>query len=325
MGHRARHAFRWVFAGALAACSAVSARAQAWLPPKGEAWLALGYGNVFSSKHYLGTVNPGEGSTIDVGHIRGNSIALGVGYGLSDRLSASFGIPYEIYKYYGPTPHPGSDLDNGQYHGTWQDYHINLAYQLLLTGSAAVAPYVTGVIPSHDYVYFAHAAPGRDLHEVRLGVAAGSRLDWLLAGSYVQADYSYAFVEEVLGIHHDRSDFYLEAGYFLTPELRLRLLGSGYYTHGGLVFHTPLDLPPELLPYHDVIGHSSQINVGGGVSYALTGAIEVYATYAKSVYGRDGHKIDNAPGFGVSWSFSPQQLARRYFPSKAARTPGGTP
>jgi opacity protein-like surface antigen len=71
--------------------------------------------------------------------------------------------------------------------------------------------------------------------------------------------------------------------------------------------------------------HSSQVNVGGGVSYALTGAIEVYATYAKSVYGRDGHKIDNAPGFGVSWSFSPQQLARRYFPSKVAGTSGGTP
>lgn len=111
----------------------------------------------------------------------------------------------------------------------------------------------------------------------------------------------------------------------MTPELRLRLLGSGYYTHGGLVFKTPLDLPPELLPYHDVIGHSQQINVGGGASYAVTGAIEVYAFYTKSVWGRDGHKVDNAPGLGISWSFSPQQLVRCYFASKAAKIPGGTP
>jgi len=324
MGLRVRRALPWVFAGALVAGSATSVRAQ-WLPPKGEAWLGVSYGNVFSAEHYLGTVSAGESSTIDVGHTRGNSIALQAGYGLSNRLSFSFGIPYQIYKYYGPTPHPGSDQDNGQYHGTWQDYHVSLAYQLLITKSAAVATYVTGVIPSHDYVYFAHAAPGRDLHELRLGLTAGTRLDRLLPGSYLLADYSYAFVEEVQGIHHDRSDAYLEAGYFLTPELRVRLVGSGYYTHGGLVFKTPLDLPPELLPYHDVIGHSSQINVGAGASYALTGAIEIYAFYSRSVYGRDGHKINNAPGFGVTWSFSPEQLARRYFPSKSAKTPGGTP
>jgi hypothetical protein len=303
----------------LAICCAPPARAQAWLPPKGEAWFSVGYGNIFSTKHYFGTVNPGEGSTIDVGHTRGNSVVVQLGYALSDRFSFSVGLPYEIYKYYGPAPHP-TVQDDGRYHGTWQDYHVNLAYQLV-KGNAAVAPFVTAVIPSHDYQYFAHAAPGKDLNEFRLGFAAGSRLDRLLADSYVEAGYSYAFVEKVQGIHHDRSDFDLELGYFLTPEVRVRLLGSGYYTHGGLVFHTPFDLPPSLLPYHDQIGHSSQINVGGGLSYALSGSTEVYAVYAQSVYGRDGHKIDNGLNFGVTYSFSPSQLVRRYFTRKPAATP----
>jgi hypothetical protein len=229
------------------------------------------------------------------------------------------GLPYEIYKYYGPAPHP-TVQDDGRYHGTWQDYHFNLAYQLV-KGNAAVAPFVTAVIPSHDYQYFAHAAPGKDLREYRLGFAAGSRLDSLLADSYAEAGYSYAFVEKVQGVHHDRSDFDLELGYFLTPEMRVRLLGSGYYTHGGLVFHTPFDLPASLLPYHDQIGHSSQINVGGGLSYALSGSTEVYAVYAQSVYGRDGHKIDNGLNFGVTYSFSPSQLVRRFFTRKPATTP----
>jgi len=312
-----------LLSGVVIASTAAPSRAQAWLPPKGEAWFSAGYGSIFSTKHYFGTVNAGESSTIDVGHTRGNSIVLQLGYALSDRFSVSVGLPYEIYKYYGPAPHP-TVLDNGQYHGTWQDYHFNLAYQLV-SGSAALAPFVTAVVPSHDYQYFAHAAPGKELHEYRLGLAAGSRLDRLLAGSYLQADYSYAFVEKVQGIHHDRSDFDLEAGYFLTPEMRVRLLGSGYYTHGGLVFHTPFDLPPSLLPYHDQIGHSSQINVGGGLSYALSGSTEVYAVYAQSVWGRDGHKIDNGLNFGVTYSFSPSQLVRRIFPPKSPGTPVGTP
>jgi len=303
----------------LGVCCAPPLLAQAWLPPKGEAWFSVGYGNIFSTKHYFGTVNPGEGSTIDVGHTRGNSIAVQLGYALSNRFSFSVGLPYEIYKYYGPAPHP-TVQDDGRYHGTWQDYHFNLAYQLV-KGNAAVAPFVTAVIPSHDYQYFAHAAPGKDLREYSLGFAAGSRLDSLLADSYVEAGYSYAFVEKVQGIHHDRSDFDLELGYFLMPELRLRLLGSGYSTHGGLVFHSPLDLPPSLLPYHDQIGHSSQINVGGGLSYALSGSTEVYAVYAQSVYGRDGHKIDNGLNFGVTYSFSPSQLVRRFFTRKPAATP----
>jgi hypothetical protein len=308
-----------LLSGVLAVCCARPVSAQAWLPPKGEGWFSAGYGNIFSTKHYFGTVNPGEGSTVDVGHTRGNSIAFQLGYALSNRFSVSVGLPYEIYKYYGPLPHP-TDQDDGNYHGTWQDYYFNLAYQLV-SGNAAVAPFLTVVVPSHDYQYFAHAAPGKDLNEFRAGFAAGSRLDRLLAGSYLQAAYSYAFVEKVQGIHHDRSDFGLEAGYFLTPEMRLRILGSGYYTHGGLVFHTPFDLPPELLPYHDQIGHSSQINVGGGLSYLISGSTEVYAVYAQSVYGRDGHKIDNGLNFGVTYSFSPSQLVRRFFTRKPAETP----
>jgi opacity protein-like surface antigen len=314
-----RNASVLLLSGVLAVCCASPALAQAWLPPKGEAWFSAGYGNIFSTKHYFGTVNPGEGSTIDVGHTRGNSIAFQLGYALSDRFSFSVGLPYEIYKYYGPAPHP-TVQDDGQYHGTWQDYHFNLAYQLV-RGNAAVAPFVTVVIPSHDYEFFAHAAPGKDLREYRLGLAAGSRLDRLLADSYVEAGYSYAFVEKVQGVHHDRGDFGLELGYFLTPEMRARVLGSGYYTHGGLVFHTPFDLPPSLLPYHDQVGHSSQINVGGGLSYALSGSTEVYAIYAQSVYGRDGHKVDNGLNFGVTYSFSPSQLVRRYFSHKPAATP----
>lgn len=322
-----RVATRGIFAGlAIAAVNASSAGAQAWLPPKGEAFFTLGYGNIFSTKHYLGLADPDGTTETDAGHIRGQTLGLSVGYGITDRLAVSVGIPFVDSKYYGSLPHRLNGVpvsqDDGQYHGYLADYRINLAYQLF-RGSIAVAPFATVVLPSHDYPTFSHAAPGRGLNEYWLGFSAGGRLDRILTGSYVEVTYAYAFVEKVEGIdvNLDRSNFGMELGYFLTPSLAMRLLGSGFYTHGGLVFRTPGSLPPDLFVHHDQIGHSSEVNVGGGLSYALTGSTDVYATYIRSVYGRSVHKIDHGISFGVGWNFSPEQIIRRVFPPKSPGAP----
>jgi hypothetical protein len=319
-GHRL--SWNWLLAAlTVGVLGSATAGAQEWLPPASEAWLSFGYGNLFTSKHYLGVIDPGE---IDVGHIRGQGIALQLGYGLTDRFALSLGIPFVDNKYYctsaGPcTPHPLSNADDGHYHGTFQDYRINVSYQLF-KGEVSVAPFATAVIPSHSYVYFAHAAAGKRLHQYLLGATAGASLDRILPGTYFVATYDYAFVEPVQGINLNRSDFGIEFGYFLsflTPALGIRFLGTGYYTHGGLPTHDPRSLPPELFRYHDQIGKSRAVQLGGGLSYQLTGSTEVFASYLRSVYGRDGLKVDHGISFGVTWNFSPQQLVRRYFPSKS--------
>jgi hypothetical protein len=304
-----------------------TAGAQEWLPPGGEAWLSLGYGNVFTTKHYFGVIDPGQ---TDVGHVRAQGFALQLGYGLTDRFALSFGIPFVDNKYYctpkGPcTPHPFSNVDDGSYHGTFQDYRIGLDYQLL-RGEFSLAPFAAAVIPSHSYVYFAHAAPGKDLHQYLLGFTAAAGLDRFVPGTYFVASYDYAFVERVLGINLDRSDFSIELGYFLsflTPALGVRFLGTGYYTHGGIPVHDPftlLTMPngPELFLHHDQIGKTRSVQLGGGFSYQLSGSTVLYASYLRSVYGRDVLKADNGISFGVTWSFSPKQIIRRYFPPKAA-------
>lgn len=297
----------------------------AWLPPKGEAWLSLGYGNVFVTKHYLGTVaNPGDNVETDIGHVRGQTVAIEVGYAITDRLAVSAAIPLIVNKYDGTRPHypvrgaaSGFTLDDGRYHTTFQDYAFAARYQLF-NAAIAVAPFVAAVIPSHDYYTLSHSAAGRNLNEYLLGVSVGGRLDRLVAGSYFQVGYSYAFVERVAGIQHDRSNVGLELGYFLTPSLAARLIGTGYYTHGGLVFRSGREIAPEIWTYHDLVDHSSAINLGAGLSYALTGSTEVYVSYLRTVQGRGGHKIDQGLSFGVSWSFSPQQIVRQFFPPKSA-------
>jgi len=318
-----------LLSGVLVATTAAPARAQAWLPPKGEASFSLGYGNVFVNRHYLGTGdNPGDNVESDYGHIRSQSFAIGLTYGVTNRLAVSVGLPFVDTKYYGTAgqnffPHT-IPVDDGDYHGTFQDYRIALAYQAF-NGSVAVAPFVAAVVPSHAYTSFAHAAAGRDLREYLLGASVGGRLDRFLTGSYFEATYSYAFVERLMNIHHDRSDASLELGYFLTPSLALRGVGTGHYTHGGIAFQSPQTTPPELFPIHDRIDKSSAINLGGGLTYTLTGSTTLYASYLTQVQGRGGHKIKDTLGFGVSYSFSPAQLVRRIFPPKSPGTPVGTP
>jgi hypothetical protein len=323
-----------VLAGAFGAFSTVPARAQAWVPPAGEAWVSAGYGNMFSAKHYLGVVN--YAGTLDVGHIRSNTIGMALGYGVTDRFELDVAIPYVVSKYWAPPPAPNTAhdpiADDGHYHGTFQDFRFGAVYQLFNNGTVALAPFFTAVIPSHDYTYFAHAAAGKDLHQYLLGFSLGGRLDRLVPGSYAQVVYDYAFVEKVLGFNINRSDFAFEMGYFVTPSLSARFLGVGYYMHGGLEYTSPAEIYNPSLPnggplymHHDQIGKSQEVNLGGGLSYVLSGSTEIYASYIRSVYGRDAHKVDNGISFGVTLSFSPAQLARRYFPSKDASSPPPTP
>ena len=319
-----------LFSGILATGSAAPVRAQAWLPPNGEASFSLGYGNAFVNKHYLGTsADPGDNVENDFGHIRSQSVEIGLRYGLTDRLATSVSLPYILTKYYGTPgqnffPHTIS-IDDGGYHGIFQDFKFNLSYQAL-QGRIAVAPFVSVVIPSHSYTYFAHAAAGKGLREYLVGTSFGARLDQLLAGSYVELTYSYAFVERVLDIHHDRSNAFLELGYFLTPSLSIRGIATGLYTHGGINGVAADRLPPpEIFLHHDQIGHESGISVGGGLSYVLTGSTELYVAYLTQVQGRGGHKIKDSLSFGVSYSFSPAQVVRRVFPPRSPAARSATP
>jgi len=293
------------------------AGAQAWLAPKGEAWLTFGYGNIYSAHHYGLGVKPPDPSA---GVTRNQTLGLVLGYGITDRLAMNVSIPFVDSIYHGTKEH--RDLngviltpDDHHYHGTFQDYRINLGYQAL-SGTVSVAPFATVVIPSHDYATLSHAAPGKGLNQLLLGFAAGATLDRIVPGTFVEAYYDYAFVEKVVNINTNRSDYGFQAGYFITPTLGVRFISAGYYTHGGIPYNNPRDLPLELYLHHDQISKSSNGSVGGGLNYVLTGSTEISVSYLRSIYGRTGHKIDDGVGFGFSWSFSPEQIIRRAFPPK---------
>lgn len=321
-----RRWFRPIFGGLvlLSSCllSAHEAQAQAWTPPKGEASLGLSYQNYYTRDHLFS-----RGESFDGGRIRMNIVTLGIGYSLTDRLAVSAGLPYVEARYDGKAahePNPQNSIEDGQYHGTFTDYAFDVRYKLL-TNPVVITPFVSASFPSHRYVTFAHSAPGVGLNQYAVGVNLGRRLDGLLPDAYVQARASYTFAQKRLGVSHNRNNFDLELGYFVTPSLGLN--AGAYYqrTHGGI------DLPLPGTPaagafrgspyfqYHDVIARSEYFNVGGGVSYALTGTVDVTASYLRTTWGKNIHKINSGIAVGFSYSFSPQQAVRKVFSSRHPR------
>ena len=97
------------------------------------------------------------------------------------------------------------------------------------------------------------------------------------------------------------------------------MLGSFQKTHGGLELPL-LDTPAATafknnVPYythHDQLAQTNYLNVGGIVSYALTGTVDVFASYQATVWGENGHPVQPGIAVGLSWGFSPRRVIRSF-------------
>ena len=302
---------RLLLSAASAFFVASSVLAQAWLAPKGEASFGAAYQNIYTHDHLFF-----DGEPFDGGRIRMQMVVFGLNYSFTDRLAAGASVPYVSSRYDGKAPHTTS-VDNGQYHSGFTDLRLDLRYNLL-RDPAVVTPFVSAVIPTRDYPTFAHAALSTGLKQYLVGVSMGRRLDPILEAGFAQLRYSYAFVEKVLGVPHDRSNLDLEVGYFLTQSLGISAIGSYQKTHGGLDLPIPgtqQSAAFRLTPYavhHDQLARSDYLNVGGVVSYALTGTVDVFASYQSTVWGRNIHAVQPGLAFGLNWGFSPKRVIRSF-------------
>ena len=323
---------------------AAPARAQAYLPARGEGSVSVLFNDTDVLNHYF-TASADDGSLINVradrGRIRSESLLVDVTYGLTDKIAVSIGIPWVASKYTGPFPHVlASDLttpnpvDDGSYYSTFQDFRFDLRYNVTKKGMV-LTPFIGSIVPSHDYQYFAHAGAGRDLKEMQLGVLGAKLLDSLVPGLFVQGRYSYGFPQTVVDVSHNRSNMDLEVGYFVTPKLRLLALGSGQITHGGLdytlVFSDAApagraaiiseagltDFSTQIRVHHDQIERVNFLHLGGGVTYALTENMDLFGSMITSVAQRNGHEIHRGVSVGASWSFSTNRGRNRAIASNA--------
>ena len=300
------------------ALSPVPARAQAWLPPQGEGTVSILFSDVLVNTHFFGT------QPVDAGRIRSESMLVDVTYGVTDRFAFSVALPLVASQYTGNSnspfaaPHPQplypgvNPLDDGTYHAVWQDFRFGARYNLVKKRGFALTPFVGSLVPSHGYDTFAHAAAGRDLNELQFGVSAAKVFE-SVPGVFVQASYSYGIVQQVLDISHNRSMLSAEAGYFVTPKVRVIGLSSGQITHGGIDASPGLGFDPIRFPVHDQITRDNFLSVGGGVAYAMSEKFDVFGSvvHALAAAQRNGHQIDHGLTIGLTWSFSTRRAGAR--------------
>jgi hypothetical protein len=301
------------------AMSARPVRAQAWLPPQGDGTVSVLFSDVLSNNHFFGT------QPVDAGRVRSESMIVDVTYGVTDRIAISATIPLVASEYTGNSfspfaiPHPQplypgvNPLDNGSYHAVLQDFRFSARYNVVKKRGFALTPFVGSIVPSHDYTIFAHAAAGRNLNELQFGVSAAKVFESVLPGVFVQASYSYGIVQQVLDISHNRSMLSAEAGYFVTPRVRVIGLSSGQITHGGIDASPELAFDPIRFPVHDQITRDNFVTIGGGVAYAMSEKIDLFGSLVHALVAaqRNSHQIDRGVTVGLTWSFSTRRANAR--------------
>ena len=292
------------------------ASGQAWTPEARSGSVMLSFQHIEVDDHFfsvdvtgvdLGDGYIGRGKRADLGGIEARSLQLRVDYGLSDRLALSAALPYISSKYSGRQPE--GEIDDGSYHSAFQDLAVQLRYKAI-DGPLVVTPFLAYVMPTHDYEIVGHAAIGRNLRESRIGSYFGLPLYPIF--TYLQASYSYTFVEEVLGVSTDRSDLTLAVGYQATPAITVQLFGSHLDTRGGLDWITDFDPhlhdgdhgldEDQVFHLHDQLSWAEATRAGISLIYSTTRNLDFDLSFSKTFAGENAHGATSTT-FSVIWSF----------------------
>jgi hypothetical protein len=277
---------------AIVHASARPARAQPWVPAPGEGSASITYENYYVKGHYSLTGDP----TIN-GATHSKALVAEVDVGLPESFALTISVPYIRSKYTGPdiyfvgpfptTPGP---LDDGVYHGAFQDLHVE-ARRMFEVEGVAIAPLAGITIPTHEYPTDGEAVPGRHRTDFQIGASVGTDLARWLPSTYVHGRYALAAAERIDGIPSVRSNIDLEGGYDVARRLTLQGLVEWQIRHKGPTL-------PELFAHgwstHDRFIVSSYTNLGGGLTIRVRRSTELAGTWVAAVKGKSGAHISRA-------------------------------
>jgi hypothetical protein len=300
------------------------------VPGKGWGNVSIGYKNLYVKDH-LDML----GNRLDRGRIRSNILSIDLDYGVTRRLAVHVGLPLSTEKYTGISPHklPQVEfIDDGTYHGGFQDFRFGARYNLVRGGPVVITPFVEGVVPSRDYVTFAHSAVGRGVRELLVGTNVGWQGgESFLPNAFLQTRINYSFVERVLNESHNRTNIDAEVGYFVTPRLAVSAIGSYEIHHGGLDWDSSKPIndqwTSEELLNHDALMRADQFDVGGGVAFLVNKSTSVYANYLTMAWGINGHALNSGVIVGVNVRFRTrhphvsENFSEREFPDRTQLLP----
>jgi len=313
---------------AFVVCIARGASAQAFIPAPGEGTVSVSYPSVVTRGQHgvSGTWFPNapqiaalSGDTTDT-----HALIWYVDYGVSERFAVHASLPYMQVRYDGPLPHTvgfngqPSTLDDGTYHGSFQDFYFGSRFKLLQSPRFALTPFAEVIIPSHHYESLAQTAVGRDLRALVFGAAVGGFADQLLPGLHFQSRVSYAVVQQAVDIRPNRTAIDSALGFFVTPRLAVQFIQTFQLTHDGidwvgppefLALHDGRRMNDEYGRNHDRLVRANALSVGAGVSFELSRKIGVFATFTKLAWG-ENIPPPRSVTVGMNWNFQLHSASR---------------
>jgi len=208
----------------------------------------------------------------------------------------------DFYEY---TPPDLRFVDDGHYHGGFQDLSVGVQY-LALDGPLKVSPFVSYGMPVSDYPIYGAAIIGTGLNALYLGVSLDFTpyfSDWNF-----QADISYAISEKVLGVDLNYWLMYFSASYYVTPRFAPRLFLTSRITPNALKY--PEDFEPYEEKYdnengwrHDQTIKHEFVNAGIGFDYVVSKRYGISATYYRTISAENLLEIDKAFSLGLTTRF----------------------
>jgi hypothetical protein len=272
------------------------AAAQAWLPVKGEGSLAATVSDYGYNGHF-----DSDGRRDPFGGTHARSLAVEIVYGITDRLAVTGGLPFITTRLSGSFP-PGvplGPLDDGRYHGDFQDFRVDLRF-MAVARPLALTPVLGVNIPSHRYEVVGEAVPGKRTRELFLGANVGRALG---SRAYVHGRYVYSWVEKVVPDVRklDRSNIDAEAGGAVMRRLTLRGLALLQITHGGLDLED-MRTRPGFFRDHDRAARTNYLNAGAGATFEATPVLDLYVVFVRTVWGQNAHQARSF-SLGASWQF----------------------
>ena len=278
----------------------------------GHGFVSMGYQQLYSHGDYDGPAGK------DSGNVHFNSMQFEAGYFVADRWEVHVALPYIESNYSGNFAHPQlpcppncqpTKIDDGSYHGFWQDWDAGLRYHADLNGYE-LTPSLDIYVPSNNYPFYGSASIGQRTTRVGVGVDLTHQFDW--SNFFYEAHFQYVFNEHVLNINNNYYSFGINAGYFISPRLSAKLitdvkLGNGYDDDQIGPYApapgAPTDGANPVWELHDKFRLEEHADVGGGLDYSLGNKFLLSATVAQSVWGRANARLTYEWGLKLTRGF----------------------
>ena len=253
---------------------------------------------------------------LDIGNTDAHVFMLSGSYAVNNRLTLSASLPYIKKRHEGALPHnpaleltafPQADqslIDDGNFHSDWQDLYVSVSY-LAKDGALSLSPFVSVGVPTNDYPFYAHAAVGRNIWHVPVGVAFSYTPHF--SDFFFNGDVAYVFTEKSLGVDINHWLVNLDFAYYLTPRFAPKVFFNIKHGTKGLSFPDDFDvtaLNDESWYFHDRTIKHNFVNGGVGFDWVVSDKYMLSASALTMLDPDQVNIVDFGFSFGITRFFS---------------------